>query len=323
MGFFALRLCADIHFKPHKITLVIALVFVKAIKLIINQDVMNNNDLFIARFDELLIRLNHWLPDVPPKVDWTAQAFRWRNTHGHGYLQAVAHPHQIGLKDLAAVDQQKAQLYENTRQFVEGRTANNVLLTGARGTGKSSLIKAVWQEFFAKGLRLLEVEKAHLVDLPDIIEMLYNRPERFILFCDDLSFEEGDHGYQALKTVLDGSISASSSNVLIYATSNRRHLVPEYFSENAATQHVGEEVHFSDSVEEKLALSERFGLWLTFYAMDQDAYLAAAQIWLANLGFSRWDDQIRHEALLWSRTRGARSGRVAWQFARDRAGRLD
>lgn len=284
---------------------------------------MDSKDPFIARFDELLNRLNSWLPDVPPGIDWTAQAFRWRSANGHCYLQAVAHPHQIGLNDLAAVDQQKSQLFENTRQFVAGRTANNVLLTGARGTGKSSLIKAVWQAFCGEGLRLIEVEKAHLIDMPDIIELLYNRPERFIVFCDDLSFEEGDHGYQALKTVLDGSIAASSSNVLIYATSNRRHLVPEYFSENAATQHVGEEVHFADAVEEKLALSERFGLWLTFYAMDQDAYLAAAQIWLVKLGFARWDEAVRHEALQWSRMRGARSGRVAWQFARDRAGRLD
>ena len=284
---------------------------------------MGTFDAFLSRFDLLLRRLDNWLPDVPPAVDWDAQAFRWRSVNGRGYLQAVAHPHEIGLDDLAAVDQQKQQLLDNTRQFVAGRTANNVLLTGARGTGKSSLIKAVWQAFRHAGLRLIEVEKSHLLDLPDIMALLYSRQERFIIFCDDLSFEEGDHGYQALKTVLDGSIAASSSNVLLYATSNRRHLVPEYFSENAATRHVGEEVHFSDSVEEKMALSERFGLWLTFYAMDQEAYLAAAQIWLKKLGFSRWDDEVRHEALQWSRMRGARSGRVAWQFARDRAGRLE
>lgn len=282
---------------------------------------MDNNHPLLARFDELLNRLNTWLPPVPPPVDWSAQAFRWRSINGRGHLESVAHPHQIGMDDLAAVDEQKRQLFENTRQFVAGRTANNVLLTGARGTGKSSLIKAVWQVFRHEGLRLIEVEKAHLVDLSDIIELLYSRPERFVIFCDDLSFEEGDHGYQALKTVLDGSIAATSSNVLVYATSNRRHLLPEYFAENAATKHIGEEVHFSDAVEEKMALSERFGLWLTFYAMDQDDYLAAAQIWLAKLGFARWDDAVRHEALQWSRMRGARSGRVAWQFARDRAGR--
>lgn len=237
-------------------------------------------------------------------------------------MKAVAHPHEIGLEDLAAVDAQKLRLYENTRQFVAGRTANNALLTGARGTGKSSLIKAVWQAFRHEGLRLIEVEKAHLQDLPEITDLLYGRPERFIIFCDDLSFEEGDHGYQALKTVLDGSIAATSSNVLIYATSNRRHLVPEYFEENAATRHVDGEVHFADAVEEKMALSERFGLWLTFYAMDQEAYLAAVQIWLVRLGFGDWDEGVRREALQWALARGARSGRVAWQFARDRAGRL-
>lgn len=282
---------------------------------------MNNQ--LIARFDELLSRLNAWLPPTPPSVDWSAQAYRWRSANGRGYLQAVLHPHEIGLDDLAAVDDQKTRLFENTCQFVAGKTANNVLLTGARGTGKSSLVKAVWQAFRADGLRLIEVEKVHLVDLPDIIERLYARPERFVIFCDDLSFEEGDHGYQALKTVLDGSIAATSSNVLIYATSNRRHLVPEYMAENMATQYHGEEVRPADSVEEKLALSERFGLWLTFYAMDQEAYLAAAQIWLAKLGFARWDEAVRHEALQWSRMRGARSGRVAWQFARDRAGRRE
>lgn len=284
---------------------------------------MDNVDLIVARFDALLTRIDAWLPAATPPVDWKAQAFRWRSFGGDGYMMAVEHPHEVCLGDLAAVDMQKARLYENTRQFVAGRSANNVLLTGARGTGKSSLIKAVWQAFRADGLRLIEVEKAHLLDLPEITEQLYGRPERFIIFCDDLSFEEGDHGYQALKSVLDGSITATSSNVLVYATSNRRHLVPEYFEENAATRHVDGEVHFSDAVEEKMALSERFGLWLTFYAMDQEAYLAAAQIWLGRLGFPRWDESVRLEALQWAITRGARSGRVAWQFARDRAGRLD
>ena len=279
---------------------------------------MEKLDLLLARVDRLLERAEAWLPQPRPEVNWEAQAFRWSD----GCLRAVEHPHEISLDDLAAVDAQKARLFENTRQFVAGRTANNVLLTGARGTGKSSLIKAVWHAFRNDGLRLIEVEKSHLLDLPEITELLYGRPERFIIFCDDLAFEEGDHGYQALKSVLDGSIAASGTNVLLYATSNRRHLVPEYFEENAATRHVGGEVHFSDAVEEKMALSERFGLWLTFYAMDQEAYLAAVQIWLARLDFARWDDTVRREALQWAQTRGSRSGRVAWQFARDRAGRL-
>lgn len=284
---------------------------------------MKNIDLIVSRFDVLLARVDAWLPPLPPAVDWKSQAFRWCRVNGRGYLRSVVHPHEISLDDLTAVGVQKARLFENTRQFVAGRTANNVLLTGARGTGKSSLIKAVWQAFRGDGLRLIEVEKAHLLDLLEITEQLYGRPERFIIFCDDLSFEEGDHAYQALKTVLDGSIATTSSNVLVYATSNRRHLVPEYFEENAATRHVDGEVHFSDAVEEKMALSERFGLWLTFYAMDQDAYLAAVQIWLARLGFACWDETVRREALQWALSRGGRSGRVAWQFARDRAGRLE
>lgn len=284
---------------------------------------MNGVSLIVSRLDTFLERLDAWLPRQPEAIDWEAQAFRWCVQNGRGFLRAVPHPHEISLDDLAAVDVQKARLFENTRQFVAGRPANNVLLTGARGTGKSSLIKAVWQMFRNEGLRLIEVEKAHLQDLPEIAELVYGRPERFILFCDDLSFEEGDHGYQALKSVLDGSIAASSANLLVYATSNRRHLVPEYFDENAATRHTDGEVHFSDAVEEKLALSERFGLWLTFYAMDQEAYLAAVQIWLRRLGFSLWDDNVRLEALQWALARGSRNGRVAWQFARDRAGRLD
>lgn len=277
---------------------------------------------FISRFDALLSRLDGFFPEPVPAVNWSAQAYRWCSVNGRGYLKEVIHPHEVILGDLAAVDAQKKQLLENTRQFVAGRTANNVLLAGARGTGKSSLVKAVWNTFRNEDLRLIEVEKSHLVDLPDIMDLLYGRKERFIVFCDDLSFEEGDHGYQALKTVLDGSIATNSSNVLLYATSNRRHLVPEYFSENLPTKHAGGEIHSSDAVDEKMALSERFGLWLTFYAMDQEAYLSAVQIWLKKLSFNQWDDEIIHEALLWSRTRGARSGRIAWQYARDRAGRL-
>jgi uncharacterized protein len=275
----------------------------------------------VSRFDDLLTRLDHWLPPAPAAIDWSAEAFRWRSRNGHGHLEVVPHPHRISFDDLSSVDHQKAKLLANTRQFVAGKTANNVLLTGARGTGKSSLIKAAWNAFRADGLRLIEIEKVHLVDLPDIVTLLADRPERFILFCDDLSFEEGDHGYQALKTVLDGSIAATAPNVLVYATSNRRHLLPEYMKENLATHHHGEEVRPADSIEEKLALSERFGLWLSFYPFDQDAYLQAARHWLQSFGLTQWDEKIEREALNWSMARGARSGRIAWQFARDRAGR--
>ncbi|WP_034640414.1 ATP-binding protein [Chitinilyticum aquatile] len=271
------------------------------------------------------VALTRWLElhGKPAAPDWQAEAFRWRNLGQGGVLQPVRHPHRVALEDLQNIDRQRAALLQNTRQFVAGRTANNVLLTGARGTGKSSLIKAAWNAFRADGLKLIEVEKAHLNDLPDIVELVASRPERFIVFCDDLSFEEGDHGYQALKTALDGSVAAPSANVLIYATSNRRHLVPEYFSENAATRYEGGEIHFSEAIEEKVALSERFGLWLSFYSFSQDDYLRAVRHWLAVMGVAGWDETLQREALIWATGRGARSGRVAWQFARDWSGRQE
>lgn len=253
--------------------------------------------------------------------DWQAAAWRWRATAAGGYLQPVRQPHEVALADLQNVEAQKQRLLTNTRQFVAGLPANNVLLTGARGTGKSSLVKAVWQACRADGLKLIEVEKTHLYDLPEIVELVATRPERFLIFCDDLSFEEGDQGYQGLKTVLDGSIAGPSANVLIYATSNRRHLVPEYFSENAATRYEGGEIHFAEAVEEKIALSERFGIWLSFSSFSQDEYLRAVAHWLATLGPAPWDAEVQREALLWAHTRGARSGRIAWQFVRDYLGR--
>lgn len=237
-------------------------------------------------------------------------------------MQVVTHPHKITLRDIHGVDEQKKRIELNTKQFVEGRTANNILLTGARGTGKSSLIKAVLNKFSKQGLRLIEVDKQELIDLPDIVDIISARPERFIIFCDDLSFESNDPGYKALKVVLDGSIAAPSENVLIYATSNRRHLMPEYMAENLEYKHVGEEVHPSETVEEKISLSERFGLWLSFYPFDQDDYLAIAEHWAKALGAPIPDANVlRHEALLWALTRSSRSGRVAHQFALDWAGR--
>lgn len=239
-----------------------------------------------------------------------------------GWLEAVRHPHWVSLDTLQNIEPQKAEIVRNTRQFVAGRLANNVLLTGARGTGKSSLIKALLGEYASQGLRLVEVDKEDLGDLADIVTLLAPRPEKFIVFCDDLSFEEGETRYKALKSVLDGSIAATSSNVLIYATSNRRHLLPEYFDENAQTRHVDGEIHPADAVEEKISLSERFGLWLSFYPFNQDEYLAACQRWLSEFGVPDWHDATERAALQWAQGRGARSGRVAWQFAKDWAGRL-
>ena len=285
--------------------------------------IMTDYTKLIARAEALLEKIERIVPTVPAEPNWkTAVAFRWRKKNGVGYLQTVAHPHKISLSDIHGVDDQKKRIEQNTKQFVAGRTANNILLTGARGTGKSSLIKAVLNKFAKHGLRLIEVDKAELVDLPDIVDIISERRERFVIFCDDLSFEASDPGYKALKVVLDGSISASSENMLIYATSNRRHLMPEYMSENLEYKHIGDEVHPSETVEEKISLSERFGLWLSFYPFDQDDYLRIAEHWVKALGAAIPDAELmRSEALLWALTRSSRSGRVAYQFARDWAGR--
>lgn len=273
--------------------------------------------------ETILERLDQYFPPLPPREpDWDAAvAFRWRIRNGHGYLEPVKHVHRIGLDDLQNIEQQKLAIERNTRQFISLKPANNVLLTGARGTGKSSLVKAVLNQFADYGLRLIEVEKEHLVDLPDIVERVASRPERFVVFCDDLSFDEGDAAYKALKVALDGSIAASTDNVLIYATSNRRHLLPEYFHENAGTRHIGEEIHPAEAIEEKVSLSERFGLWVSFYPFDQNQYLAAVRHWLGHFGCDADAQEVEREALNWSLSRGMRSGRVAWQFARDWAGR--
>jgi predicted AAA+ superfamily ATPase len=279
----------------------------------------------LARIDAILARVEGVLPPAPPAPDWKATAFRWRKRAGRGFLQAVQHPHAIRLDDLVAIDAQKDAIDANTRQFVAGLPANNVLLTGSRGTGKSSLVKAMLAKYAAKGLRLIEVDKADLVDLPEIAEQVAERRERFIVFCDDLTFDAGEPGYKALKVMLDGTIAAASTDLLIYATSNRRHLLPEYFSENLETKHVGEEVHPGESVEEKVSLSERFGLWISFYPFSQDDYLAAVASWLDALGVpaarTKRDAQERdRDALQFALQRGSRSGRVAWQFARGYAG---
>jgi len=278
----------------------------------------------IARADALLIRLEAVLPHPLTAPDWSAAiAFRYRKRGGSGLIEPVRHVAPIRLAALVEVEPQKGRLLRNTQQFVAGFQANNVLLTGARGTGKSSLIKACLNEFAPQGLRLIEVDKTDLVDLPDIVDLVAERPERFIVFCDDLSFDEGEPGYKALKSILDGSVSQSSDNVLIYATSNRRHLLPEYMKENLSYQHLDNgEVHPGEVVEEKISLSERFGLWVSFYPFSQDEYLAIVAQWLR--AFSVPEDAIlavRQESLVWALERGSRSGRVAFQFAKDYSGR--
>jgi len=279
----------------------------------------------LARAERVLSRLEAVLPGPPEAPDWNAStAFRWRRRNGRALLEPVASPHRIRLSDLKDVDEQKKRIDQNTRQFLAGRHANNVLLTGARGTGKSSLVKALLTAHAKSGLRLIEVDKSDLIDLPDIVDLVRGRPERFILFCDDLSFEEGEAAYKALKSVLDGSVASVSDNVLIYATSNRRHLMPEYMAENLQARHVDGEVHPGEAVEEKISLSERFGLWLSFYPFSQDEYLDVVRHWLKQFKVPAAEiENARGEALQWALMRGSRSGRVAWQFARDLAGRVE
>ena len=278
----------------------------------------------LRRADHLLERLETLLPRPLAAPDWSASvAFRYRRRGASGWLQPVRQLSTIALTDLQEVDGQKERLVRNTAQFVAGLPANNVLLTGARGTGKSSLIKACLNEYAGRGLRLIEVDKADLVDLPDLVDLVAGRTERFVVFCDDLSFDEGEPGYKALKSILDGSVSATADNVLIYATSNRRHLLPEYMKDNLSYTHTDDgEVHPGEVIEEKISLSERFGLWISFYPFSQEEYLAIVAQWLRHFGVSEPAlSSARQPALVWALERGSRSGRVAYQFARDWAGR--
>ena len=278
----------------------------------------------LDRADALLGRLESVLPLPLAAPDWAAStAFRYRRRSGAGRVEPVRHVATIRLDALVEVEPQKERLLRNTRQFVAGLQANNVLLTGARGTGKSSLIKACLNEFADRGLRLIEVDKADLVDLPDIVDLIAERPERFIVFCDDLSFDEGEPGYKALKSMLDGSVSAASENLLIYATSNRRHLLPEYMKDNLDHKHLESgEVHPGEVIEEKISLSERFGLWISFYPFSQQEYVAIVAQWLRGFGVGEAAiAAARQESLVWALERGSRSGRVAFQFAKDYSGR--
>ncbi|MEZ5704009.1 MAG: ATP-binding protein [Burkholderiaceae bacterium] len=281
-------------------------------------------DQLLARAERLFARIEAVLPQPLGAPDWDASvAFRYRKrSSGHGVLEPVKNVAQMHLDDLKEVDGQKAKIERNTAQFVRGLPSNNVLLTGARGTGKSSLVKACLHAYADRGLRLIEVDKADLVDLPDIVDVVSGRPERFIVFCDDLSFEDGEPGYKALKSILDGSVSAAGQNVLIYATSNRRHLLPEYMKENLTYTHTDDgEVHPGEVVEEKISVSERFGLWVSFYPFSQDEYLSIVTQWLLSLGVDSVAAKAAHpQALVWALERGSRSGRVAYQFARDFAG---
>ena len=267
--------------------------------------------------ERLLDRLDARTPQTV-ELDWKkVHAARW--SAQTGTLKPILHPQRVSVKDLLAIDEQKARVDANTRQFVAGKPANNVLLTGARGSGKSSLVKAIHAKYASRGLRLIEIDKAGLASLPDVFDLIADAAYRFIVFIDDLSFAEHEPGYASLKAALDGSLAGPTDNVLIYATSNRRHLMPEYMAENLETRHLGDEVHPGEAIEEKIALSDRFGVWVSFHVMDQETYLAIARHWAGKLGVPA-DAQFERAALQWALARSARNGRVAWQFARDWAG---
>ena len=277
---------------------------------------MKDFDTVLARAEKLLERFERLLPGEI-ETDWEGTAYRWVAKRG---LVRVIHPHAIQMENLNGIEMQKRLVEDNTRQFVKGHPANNVLLTGARGTGKSSLVKALLNRYSSEGLRLIEVEKKDLVDLADIVEKIMGRPEKFVLFCDDLSFDQEEGGYRELKVVLDGSVSTAPDNVLVYATSNRRHLMPEFMQENLETRYLGDEIHPGETVEEKISLSERFGLWVSFHPFDQEEYLKIVGHWLDHFQVKARRG-ARKAALQWALNRGSRSGRIAWQFARDWAGR--
>lgn len=277
----------------------------------------------LDRIEALVNRVEGMVPPSPASPDLSAAvAFRWRKINGRAFLQPVKHPHKVRLGDLHSIDRQKGELVRNTLQFVQGLPANNALLWGSRGTGKSSLVKALLNEYADQGLRLIEVDKHDLIDLPEIVDQIRDSDERYVLFSDDLSFEANDPSYKALKAILDGSVHAAPDNVLIYATSNRRHLLPEYMKDNLDAHQVDGEIHQSEAVEEKISLSERFGLWISFYPFKQDQYLEIAFYWLEAFdALPEDEEEARHAALQWALTRGSRSGRSAYQFARDWAGR--
>jgi predicted AAA+ superfamily ATPase len=258
-----------------------------------------------------------------PSPDWAAHiAWRWVRRQGRGGLEPLTYRAVTSFSDLLGIDEQKTRFQDNIRQFVKGVPANHVLLSGARGTGKSSLVRAALTEYRGEGLRVIEIDKAGLYDLPDLLELIRDRHERFLLFCDDLSFGAEDSAWTSLKSLLDGSIAGPGDQVLVVATSNRRHLMPEYTSENLSTQHLGDEIHPGEAIEEKISLSDRFGVWLSFYPIDQETYLGIARHWVTALGGQGvLDAHFQHEALQWALARSSRSGRSAYQFARDWVGR--
>lgn len=282
---------------------------------------------FLQRAEGLLARIEPLVPAQPPVIDWDRTfAARWQRDARSGFLAPLEVSLDLSLADLIGIDRQRDLLSANTRQFVDGLPANHVLLWGARGTGKSSLIRALLAEYAADGLRLIEIERDHLADLPRVVELLAGLRQVFVLFCDDLSFEAGEGDYRVLKSVLDGSLERAPENVLLYATSNRRHLVPERQSDNENWQMVDGELHPNEAVEDKIALSDRFGLWLSFYPFTQQHYLSVVRHWIDSLARRAsldwaWSEALEKDAIRWATGRGNRNGRCAYQYARQWVGK--
>ncbi len=272
-------------------------------------------DTILQSLTQVLAQLQQTLPTLKQEPDFSAPAFKWQNKQ----LLPIFHPKKIELDDLKGIEHQKAKVIQNTLQFLKGLPANDVLLTGSRGTGKSSIVRALLSQYEAQGLRLIEIERDDLSDLPEIQKIIQNRPEKFIVYCDDLAFNAEDENYRSLKSVLDGSLQSGSSNFIIYATSNRRHLLPEFMHENTPVTRVDvpqyTELHPQEAIEEKISLSDRFGLWLSFYPMDQALYLEIVEHYLAKSNMPM-TDAARAEALRWCQSRGQRSGRAAYQFSK-------
>lgn len=279
----------------------------------------NQKHMLMQQISEVLKRLDLWLPEQNESPNWQAIAYQWQRVGRKGVLRSLANPCTFPIERLANIDQQVSQVITNTEQFLKGYPANNVLLTGARGTGKSSLIKALLHRYAVKGLRLVQIDKDDLQTLSYLLDLVQNRPEKFIIFCDDLSFKDEEGSYQVLKTVLDGGLISQVSNTLIYATSNRRHLIPQRMIDNIIDT-TEEEIFPRENIEDKTALAERFGLWLTFYPFNQEDYLAAVKSWLQEYNYVL-DSAVQDAALKWAQARGNRSGRVAWQFVCDWVGK--
>lgn len=272
-------------------------------------------DTILQSLSQVLAQLHQTLPSLKQEPDFSAPAFKWQNKQ----LIPIFHPKKIDLDDLKGIERQKAKVIQNTLQFLNGLPANDVLLTGSRGTGKSSIVRALLSQYQNQGLRLIEIERDDLSELPEIQKIIQNRPEKFIVYCDDLAFNAEDENYRSLKSVLDGSLQSGSSNFIIYATSNRRHLLPEFMHENTPVTRVDvpqyNELHPQEAIEEKISLSDRFGLWLSFYPMDQALYLEIVEHYLAKSKMPM-TEEVRAEALRWCQARGQRSGRAAYQFSK-------